>query len=343
VTPPATAAYAESQVAQLDRNEALRGPPPGAVERVRAAIARGHIYPHEAVARATEASASHLGVEPRQAILTVGVDEATDLCVLELGDPYTVTPGFDGYGDRAAALNHQARTFALTAEHALPEELVEATGAGRLVALSSPNNPTANTFAPASLCALLERSAHLLLDETYADFCAEAPGLQWLAEHPRLLVFRSFSKAYGLAGLRIGCLVGEEQLIARLRARQAYLTTSGLAAEALVGALESDPDFPGRHAREVCALRKELIARLRALALFERVHDSETNFVFVKCSSAEEASWIRETLAARGNVIVASTAPLGEPAGLRIGVSLQGDADRLVAGLTAIRDKEIPT
>jgi histidinol-phosphate aminotransferase len=327
---------AKSQVA-LDRNEALRGPPPGAVERVRTAIARGHIYPHEAVARATEAAAAHLGVEPRQVVLTNGVDEATDLSVLELGDPWTVTPGFDGYGDRALALNHRPRAYALTAEHALPRGLIEATSPGQLVALSSPNNPTANAFAPESLRELLERGAHLLLDETYADFSTEAPGLRWLAEYPRLTVFRSFSKAYGLAGLRIGCLVGEEQLIARLRARQAYLTTSGLAAEALVGALESDPDFPGRHAREVRALREELIARLRALALFERVYDSETNFVFVKCASAEEASGIRETLAAHGNVIVASTAPLGEPAGLRIGVSLQGDTDRLVAGLTEIK------
>ncbi len=328
----------ESQVAQLDRNEALRGPPPGAVERVRAAIARGHVYPHEAVARATAAAAAHLGVDPRQAILTTGVDEAADLCILELGDPYTVTPGFDGYSDRAVALNHRCRAFALTAEHALPRELIEATGAGRLVALASPNNPTANAFAQESLRALLDRSAHLLLDETYADFCAAAPGLRWLAEHPRLLVFRSFSKAYGLAGLRIGCVVGEEQLIARLRARQAYLTTSGLAAEALVGALESDADFPRRHAREVRALRAELIARLRALELFERVHDSETNFVFATCASASEAESIRRTLAARMNVVVASTAPLGEPSGLRIGVSLQADADRLIEGLTAIKD-----
>ncbi|MGH2854649.1 MAG: aminotransferase class I/II-fold pyridoxal phosphate-dependent enzyme, partial [Solirubrobacteraceae bacterium] len=152
---------------------------------------------------------------------------------------------------------------------------------------------------------------------------------------------RSFSKAYGLAGLRIGCLVGEEELIGRLRARQAYLTTSGLAAEALVGALESDPGFPHRHAREVRALREELIARLRATELFERVYDSETNFVFVRCATAGEAAWIRETLAKRGNVIVASTVPLGEPAGLRIGVSLQGDADRLIRGLTAIK-QEVP-
>jgi histidinol-phosphate aminotransferase len=336
VTPPATAAWAASQVAQLDRNEALRGPPPGAVERVRAAIARGHIYPHEALARATAAAAAHLGVDRRQAILTTGVDEAADLCILELGDPYTVTPGFDGYGDRAAALNHRCRAFALTAEHALPRELLGAVTAGRLVMVASPNNPTANTFAPQALRALLWRSAYLLLDETYADFCATAPGKGWLAEHPNLLVFRSFSKAYGLAGLRIGCLVGEEQLIGRLRARQAYLTTSGLAAEALIGALESDPDFPSRHAREVCALREALIARLRAVELFERVHDSETNFVFVRCASAAQAAWIRETLAAR-DVIVASTAPLGEPAGLRIGVSLQGDADRLIDGLTAIK------
>ncbi|MGH2855044.1 MAG: aminotransferase class I/II-fold pyridoxal phosphate-dependent enzyme, partial [Solirubrobacteraceae bacterium] len=166
------ASCTESQTAQLDRNEALRGPPPGAVERVRAAIARGHIYPHEAVTHATAAAAAHLGVEPAQTILTTGVDEAADLCILELGDPYTVTPGFDGYGDRAAALNHRCRAFELTAEHALPRELIEAAGAGRLVMLASPNNPTANAFAPESLRALLERSAHLLLDETYADFCA---------------------------------------------------------------------------------------------------------------------------------------------------------------------------
>jgi histidinol-phosphate aminotransferase len=323
-------------VAQLDRNEALRGPPPGAVERVRAAIARGHVYPHEALARATAAAATHLGVDPRQTILTTGVDEAADLCILELGDPYTVTPGFDGYGDRATALNHRSRAFALTAGHALPQALIEAVGAGRLVMLASPNNPTANRFASESLGALLERPGYLLLDETYADFSTGAPGLGWLAEHRNLLVFRSFSKAYGLAGLRIGCLVGERRLIGRLRARQAYLTTSGLAAEALIGALESDEDFPRRHAREVGALRGELIGRLRRLGLFERVYDSETNFVFVRCASAAEAASIRERLARQMNVIVASTTPLGEPAGLRIGVGLQGDADRLIDGLIAI-------
>ncbi len=339
----ASDACAESQVAQLDRNEALRGPPPGAVERVRAAIARAHIYPHEALAHASAAAASHLGVAPERVILTTGVDEAADLCILELGNPHTVTPGFDGYRDRAAALNHRCRAFPLTDEHELPEELIEAAGPGRLVMLCSPNNPTANAFARESLRAVLERSAYLLLDETYADFCAGAPGLGWLAEYPNLLVFRSFSKAYGLAGLRIGCVVGEERLIARLRARQAYLTTSGLAAEALIGALESDPDFPIRHAREVVALRGELIGRLRAVELFERVYESETNFVFVMCASRAQATWIRRTLAEQLNVIVASTAPLGEPAGLRIGVSLQGDADRLIAGLTAIKEREIPT
>jgi histidinol-phosphate aminotransferase len=332
---PVTEPFAESQVA-LDRNEALRGPPPGAVERVRSAIARGHVYPHEAATRAGSAAAEHLGVEPERLILTTGVDEATDLCILELGDPYTVTPGFDGYGDRAAALNHRSRAFPLTGEHALPRELLGAATAGRLVMLASPNNPTANAFAPQSLRTLLWRSAYLLLDETYADFSAHAPGMHWLAEHPNLIVFRSFSKAYGLAGLRIGCLIGEQRLIARLRARQAYLTTSGLAAEALIGALESDPDFPRRHAREVGTLRAELIARLRAAELFERVHESETNFVFVTCASPAAAASIRETLAARWNVSVASTAPLGAPAGLRIGVSRREHADRLIEGLTAI-------
>ena len=73
----------------------------------------------------------------------------------------------------------------------------------------------------------------------------------------------------------------------------------------------------------------ELIARLRALELFERVYDSETNFVFVRCRSPGEAASIRAALARHLNVIVASTAPLGEPSGLRIGVGLHGDTDRL--------------
>ncbi|HXA55638.1 MAG TPA: aminotransferase class I/II-fold pyridoxal phosphate-dependent enzyme [Solirubrobacteraceae bacterium] len=322
---------------QLDRNEALRGPPPGAVQRVRAAIARGHVYPHDATAHATAAAAAHLGVDPAQLLLTAGVDEASDLCILELGDPFTITPGFDGYGDRARALNHRATVFALSAAHALPRELLAAVTPERLVMLASPNNPTAGVFAPPSLRALLGRGAHLLLDETYADFCAHAPVLDWLQEHPRLLVFRSFSKAYGLAGLRIGCLIGEPDLIARLRARQAYLTVSGLAAEALLGALATDPGFPARHAREVMALREELIARLRALALFARVHDSEANFVFATCRSPSEAAAIRAALAGRG-VIVASTAPLGAPAGLRIGVGLPADADRLIRELKSIEE-----
>lgn len=335
-TTPPDGTTTAGQVAQLDRNEALRGPPPGAVARVRRAIARGHLYPHDATARATVAAASHLGVDPARLILTAGVDEASDLCILELGDPFTVTPGFDGYGDRAAALNHRARAWPLADAHALPRELLAAVAPGRLVMLASPNNPTANLFAAPALRALLWRGAYVMLDETYAHFCAHAPGIEWLREHPNLLVFRSFSKAFGLAGLRIGCLLGEPRLIARLRARQAYLTVNGLAAEALMGALQSDPHFPRRHAREVVALREALIPRLRALGVFARVHPSATNFVFVTCASPEHAASIRALLADRFGVVVASTAPLGAPAGLRIGVGLPADAERLVRGLRAI-------
>ncbi len=340
---PLDAGWAESTVgspmAQLDRNEALRGPPPGALARVRRAIARGHLYPHDSTQRATLAAAAHLGVDPTRVTLTAGVDEASDLCILELGNPFTVTPGFDGYGDRAVALNHQARAFALTEHHALPRTLLGAITAGRLVMLASPNNPTANAFAPQALRALLWRGAYLMLDETYADFCAPAPGLTLLDAHPHLLVFRSFSKAFGLAGLRIGCLIGEPRLIARLRARQAYLTVNGLAAEALMGALQSDPHFPRRHAREVVALRQQLITRLHAVGLFAHVYPSATNFVFVTCASPQLAAAIRRELADRFGVVVASTAPLGAPAGLRIGVGLPAHAERLIGGLRTIADE----
>ncbi len=152
-------------------------------------------------------------------------------------------------------------------------------------------------------------------------------------------MFRSFSKAYGLAGLRIGCLVGEEQSD-RAPARAAGVPDDERprGGSAASERWRATPTSPAATRARCGTLRAELIARLRAVALFERVHDSETNFVFVKLRVARGGG-VRSARRSRRawNVSVASTAPLGAPAGLRIGVSLQGDADRLIAGLTAIK------
>ena len=334
---------------RLDFNENTEGCSPRVLARVREITAEDLArYPERAPVEAIVAP--YLGLPADQVLLTNGVDEAIHLlceAYLEPADEVlVVTPTFSMYEIFAEATGAHVVRVQCGEDMRFPFEKVAGavTAATKLIAVASPNNPTGGAASRDELLAIAQQAPHaaLLVDEAYFEFHGQTV-LSEVGRQSNLFVARTFSKAYGLAGLRIGALIGEEQLIGRLRGRQAYLTTSGLAAEALIGALEGDPDFPSRHAGEVRALRAELIARLRALELFERVYDSETNFVFVRCATPAEAASIRATLARNLNVIVASTAPLGEPAGLRIGVSLQGDTDRLLAGLTAIRDKEIPT
>jgi histidinol-phosphate aminotransferase len=316
----------ESRAVRLHLNEAPWGPPPSAVRRARSAAGRLHLYPIGDTRRATEAAARYLGVAPERTILTIGVDEATDLCLLELGGLLTITPGFNGFKDRAAALGRPFQEVPLAPGWRLPLELLEAAGPGRVAMLASPNNPVGAQFSEAELESLLSRGCHLLLDETYADFALHAPGRELLDRHDRLLLFRSFSKSFGLGALRVGCLVGEESVIARLRTRQPYYPLDRMAAEVLIAALESDPEFPARMAARIEPLRALLTAQLRRSNLFDQVFDSSANFVLATCEEPGRAGRVQELLMDRAGVLVASAAPFGVPAGLRISV---GDENAL--------------
>jgi len=329
---------AEMPTVRLHLNEAPWGPPPSAVRRAGAAARRLHLYPIDDTKRATELAADYFGVAPAQVILTTGVDEATDLCLLELGRSMTITPGFNGFKDRAAALGQPIAELPLTAEWGLSDALLSRAGPDQVVMLASPNNPIGQQFSESELLQLLGTGCHLLLDETYADFALYAPGRDWLEEYERLLLFRSFSKSFGLGALRVGCLVGEAGLIARLRMRQPYYPLDRLAAEALIAALEHDPEFPTRLAAQIKPLRRQLIITLRQSRLFDRVFDSFANFVLATCHEKSRAQRVQALLLELAGILVASAAPFGVPAGLRISVGDQMAIQSLTEALRTIED-----
>ena len=328
----------DTPAVRLHLNEAPWGPPPSAARRAGSAAWRLHLYPIDDTKRATELAAAYFDVAPERVILTTGVDEATDLCLLELGSLLTVTPGFNGFKDRAAALDRPLAEFPLTDRWGLSDEFLENAGPGRVVMLASPNNPIGRQFSERELTSLLGTGCHLLLDETYADFAPSAPGHQWLGVHERLLVFRSFSKSFGLGGLRIGCLVGEARVVSRLRARQPYYPVDRLAAEALIAALENDPEFPTQLAARIEPLRSLLVVELRRSELFDRVFDSAANFVLVTCADERQARLVQALLLERGGILVASAAPFGVAAGLRISVGDEKAIESLIDALRTIKD-----
>lgn len=317
---------------RLDLNESPFAPPAGAVASIRAAAARVGAYPIDTARRAHDAVAAHYGVRPEQVLLTSGVDEATDLCLLELGDLHTFTPGFDGYAARARALGRRVVETRLAAGFAIPSELNGDRRGDVVVAVASPNNPTANQFPDAAIERLCTRFAHVLLDETYVDFAPRAPGIGLLARFPRLVVFRSFSKSFALAGLRLGVLLAGAELVARLRARQQFHSVDRLALEGLLGALEHGADYVRDSSRRLARLRDELVAELRDLGVFAGVHDSHANFVLVSCHDAAEVERVRSRLRAAG-VLVASCRRLGLPEGLRIAVPTRAGREALLAAL----------
>jgi histidinol-phosphate aminotransferase len=205
----------------------------------------------------------------------------------------------------------------------------------RVVALASPNDPTGELLAASELERLLKglpEGIAVLLDEALVDFADAQPtdaSLQLLEEHPRLLVFRSFSKAWGLAGLRVGYAVGgpgSEELLAEL---EPDLGVSELSQAGALEALRSGAKPLTRHVQSVCEERPRLTAELRERGV--EVTDSQANFLWVahpKLDGTELATRME-----RAGVLVAAGAGLGEPRHVRIALRNAAATGRVLSAV----------
>jgi histidinol-phosphate aminotransferase len=205
----------------------------------------------------------------------------------------------------------------------------------RVVAIASPNDPTGELMAVGELERLLQslpEGVAVLLDEALVDFADAQPrdaSLSLLERHPRLLVFRSFSKAWGLAGLRCGYAIGgpgSEDLLAELEPDLGVSETSQAGA---LQALRGCADSVQRRVRRILAERLSLTAALRERGF--QVTDSQANFLWVShptIDGGELATRLRQA-----GVIVAAGAPLGEPRHVRISLHSEAASQRLLSAL----------
>ena len=192
----------------------------------------------------------------------------------------------------------------------------------RLVALCNPNDPTGELLDQGQLRALLERLPErvvVLLDEALRDFVSSEPvdaALDLVADHPRLLVFRTFSKAWGLAGLRVGYAIGgpgAEPLLERL---EPELGLNELAQAGASEALRALPELPAQRGAQVAGLRGRVIGELRGLGL--DVVPSQANVLWVAApglDGGELAARLERT-----GVLVVPGGRVGDPARVRMTV-----------------------
>ena len=334
------------EVLDLSDNTNLWGPPPAAIAALRESSMAISRYPSPYSAVLKRALSRYVGWSDAGIVTGCGSDDVLDASMrafAERGDTIAFsTPTFSMIpvfarvnGLRSIAVPFRDESCDIDAEH-----LVDS--GAKLIYVCAPNNPTATTVSRAALEYVVEHAPGIvIIDEAYAEF-APAVHIDLAARSPRVLVTRTLSKAFGLAGLRVGYGVGHSSLTGAVeRARGPYKVTAA-GERAALAALDDAPAGLGwvrEHARLAIEARDRLLESLRALGM--EPLPSAANFVFVP---DPRASAIARQLRARGIIVRVVTdlprspSPLarGEGCALRIGVGPSPAMARLVSALAEV-------
>lgn len=229
--------------------------------------------------------ARHFGVAPSQLTLTNGTDEAIQLVVNTYVNPgervLIPRPTYAMYRFYAQVIGAEVVEVDYRANLSFParELLRKIHSRTRAVFIANPNNPTGTSASPAQLEALLRAAprAAVMVDEAYFEFSGQSV-LPWITRYANLFVSRTFSKAYGLAGLRVGCLFSNEQNIAAVRKGQSPYSVNVAAVAAALEAVR-DKAFIRAYVAEVRRARRILREELTRLGW--KYFPSDANFILV--------------------------------------------------------------
>jgi len=267
---------------RLDFNENTVGCSPRVLARLRSLtgedLAR---YPEREPVEAL--AARHLKIQREELLLINGVDEGIHLLCetyLEPGDEaLIVVPTFAMYEISAAATGARVLAIPATTNFEFPvgDLLAKLDSRTRLVAIANPNNPTGSVAESNDLLEIARRApnAAILVDEAYFEFYGRSLAPQW-REHPNLFIARTFSKAYGMAGLRVGTLMGTAEQIAMVRRVASPYNVNSVALACLPPAID-DQEYVRDYASQVRLGRGRLARFLTESGV--RHWPSQANFV----------------------------------------------------------------
>ena len=328
---------AEKDIVKLASNENPRGPSPSVRQAIAEAVAGISRYPDGNGFELKSALATRFGVEREQVVLGNGSND-----ILELATQAFLRPGDEAvYSQHAFAvypLATQARGatgIAVAARelgHDLDAMRAAVTPRTRIVFVANPNNPTGTWLSPAAMeafVASVPQDVLIVLDEAYNEYLRSthrSDTASWIAKHPNLLVSRTFSKAYGLAGLRVGFGLMDLAVADMLnRVRQPFNVNSVAQAAAL--AALADAAYVEESARLNLAGLEQLMRGLDALAI--GYVPSHGNFLLVRIGDAAK---VYDRLLRKG-VIVRPVANYGLPEHLRVTVGLEEENGRFLSAL----------
>ena len=270
---------------RLDFNENTVACSPRVLEAL-ASIAASELAKYPERSQVETRVAQSLGLEPDQVLLTNGVDEAIHvLCqtYLDRGDEFLFpTPTYSMYEVYGSCTDATVKTVPSGEDFAFPLEplLAAITPQTKLIAIASPNSPTGTVASRQQILQVLSYApqAVVLVDEAYYHFCGQTV-MDLVGQVPNLIVARTFSKAYGLAGLRLGMLAAPAGMHRWLRTVISPYSVNSLALACLPAALDDVP-YLQWYVEEVKAARTEMAESLRQLGVPQ--WPTQANFILVK-------------------------------------------------------------
>jgi histidinol-phosphate aminotransferase len=317
---------------RLDFNENTVGCSPRVLERLRR-MDREELARYPEREPVETIAASYLHVRPEELLLTNGVDEAIHLLCetyLEPGDhALLVVPTFSMYEIFAAATGARVVQVHAGNDFAFPTATIlrQLTSATRLIAIANPNNPTGSAATVEDLLRVAQCAADaaLLVDEAYFEFHGETLLSQWRGR-PNVFVARTFSKAYGLAGLRAGVLMGDAHQMAAVRRVASPYNVNNVALACLPEAL-ADEAYVRRYVGEVCEGRGRLQRDLETLGI--PFWPSRANFVLMQLGSMNSA--FVDRMRERGILVRDRSRDHGCEGCVRITIGSAEQTDRLLS------------
>ena len=326
---------ANRSMLRLDFNENTFSPSPRVIERLRATSAEAlTVYPERQ--HVEEQVATHFHLSAGQVLLTNGVDEAIHLlccAFLEEGDEALIsTPTFFMYDVSINMMTSHLKRVQADASLEFPFErfLAEITPRTKLIMIASPNNPTGAIVSRDHLLAICAAAPHavVFVDEAYFHFHGGTT-MDDIGHVPNLIVGRTFSKAYGLANLRIGMLAGDERLLGYVRKVSSPYNVNGVALDVLPLALE-DKDYLDWYIAEVHAGRDRVEQALTEMKV--RFWPSHANFVLFEIGPRhkELVSRMRD----KGVLLRDRSADPGCDGYIRITIGVE---DHVTRGIQALR------
>lgn len=290
-----------------------------------------------------ERYAAYAGLSPEQVIVSRGADEGIELLMRAFCEPgkdaiLFCPPTYGMYSVSAETIGIEYRTVAALDDWQLNlPAIAEQLDGVKVVYMCSPNNPTGNLINQDDIRKLLEMTAGkalLVADEAYIEFCPEATLAGWLKDYPHLVILRTLSKAFALAGLRCGFTLANKPVIDLLmKVIAPYPLATPVADVAGQALSEEGIALMRQHVAELNANRAWLFEQLPLLSVVQQVFPSETNYILARFTDSPK---VFKTLWDQGIILRDQNKNPGLAGCLRISIGTRKECERLIAALQAL-------